>query len=335
MAYFIKVTYLLDKIMVACIFVLIFILVITGCDSGSTITNDTLINYRNNPPAINVTSQTLLQKYQQLDANTNGGNGWAFRQDSDTLSWAESYIIQSYMVMYETYKDRSYLDKLISHVDQMIANMCDYNGDGYLGWHSSAYSARKVLNGEMDELSPTDPTFPRYWRRWQSDATTAYRSTAIEDNFTPDGQAGMVLKSDGTVTHGAEQTWSNYLNGKVYSLSFYAKTTDGINGRADIVDESNSNALLATITVNSDNWTLNSIDFTTPVTNNHSLKLKFYNNAPTATGATVIIDNVVVSCIAEYLVHDGMITYPISMFIRTVYADNSLWPLYKAGSATI
>ena len=40
-------------------------------------------------------------------------------------------------------------------------------------------------------------------------------------------------------------------------------------------------------------------------------------------------DNLEVKSFCEYLVHDGMIGYPIAEFIKMVYENRHLWPKYK------
>src|SRR5699024_6062699 len=69
------------------------------------------------------------QAFDQLDAALNDGNGQAHEtNDSDSsglggkIAWGEAYALQAYALMYEAYRDEYYLDKMIDHIDQVLAN---------------------------------------------------------------------------------------------------------------------------------------------------------------------------------------------------------------------
>lgn len=83
-------------------------------------------------------------KGQASDTNEQGG-----------LAWTQAYWLQAYMLMYETYKDRQYLDFLVGNVEQILANrdsvrgVTDYRGLSLPAWRAlDPYTvARATLAG--------------------------------------------------------------------------------------------------------------------------------------------------------------------------------------------
>ena len=59
--------------------------------------------------------------------------------NAGTLGWSESYMLRSYVTMYELTKNTAWLNKLTTHVDAIIANATDLGNDGYLDWGSTTY----------------------------------------------------------------------------------------------------------------------------------------------------------------------------------------------------
>ncbi len=57
------------------------------------------------------------------------------KTDSRPLGFAESSILQSYVNVYRYTRDTSWLEKLIKHVDCIVNNAHDLDGDGYPGWY--------------------------------------------------------------------------------------------------------------------------------------------------------------------------------------------------------
>lgn len=73
--------------------------------------------------------------FDRLDLAFNDGNGYRDEtNDKDSsglggkLAWGEAYILQGYALMYETYRDTHYLDKMISHIDRVLANRDSVRG---------------------------------------------------------------------------------------------------------------------------------------------------------------------------------------------------------------
>lgn len=55
------------------------------------------------------------------------------------LGWNESYMLRSYVILYELTNDTDWLDKLTTHADFIIANATDVGSDGYLDWATTNY----------------------------------------------------------------------------------------------------------------------------------------------------------------------------------------------------
>ena len=69
--------------------------------------------------------------------------GGAYYQSTNaaTLGWSESYMLRSYMTLYEVTKNTNWLDKLVTHADEIIGNATDLGSDGYLDWGTTGYSS--------------------------------------------------------------------------------------------------------------------------------------------------------------------------------------------------
>jgi len=80
--------------------------------------------------------------FDQLDLGFNDGNGRKndLNEDSGALGWGESYVLQAYLLMYETHRDPYYLHKAIDHIDHVLANrdsergVTDWRGLSLPGW---------------------------------------------------------------------------------------------------------------------------------------------------------------------------------------------------------
>ena len=71
------------------------------------------------------------------------------------VAWGESYVLRMYVNLYVTFGERKWLDKMVSHVDRLLANLSDRPQsplhtnvapqyvDGYLGWGQSRYTQYK------------------------------------------------------------------------------------------------------------------------------------------------------------------------------------------------
>ncbi|WP_165367884.1 hypothetical protein [Phytoactinopolyspora endophytica] len=69
------------------------------------------------------------EAFDHLDQSFNDGHGWKDEtNDKDSsglsgkLAWGEAYLLQGYALMYQTYGDTYYLDKMVDHIDHVLAN---------------------------------------------------------------------------------------------------------------------------------------------------------------------------------------------------------------------
>ncbi|GAA3400900.1 hypothetical protein ACFFNY_15345 [Paenibacillus hodogayensis] len=85
--------------------------------------------------------------------------------DSALLGWQESYMLRSYLNLYDMTHQTAWLDKLTTHADTMLANADDSDGDGYLGWSTYRYSPNKSANGTFANAAAGDATLPADWTR--------------------------------------------------------------------------------------------------------------------------------------------------------------------------
>jgi hypothetical protein len=69
------------------------------------------------------------EAYDRADLNFNDGNGAKTQTDeSGALSWQQSYLMHSYVLMYRAHRDLYYLDKLIDHADHVLASRDSVRG---------------------------------------------------------------------------------------------------------------------------------------------------------------------------------------------------------------
>ena len=97
---------------------------------------------------------TTRQKFDAFDNGFNGGNGrkTEFNEDRGAVAWGESYVVQGYLLMWEAYRDRYYLDKTIDHLDHVLATrdsargVADWRGLSLPGWRCGwPYSAGDLI----------------------------------------------------------------------------------------------------------------------------------------------------------------------------------------------
>ncbi|NEE02298.1 hypothetical protein [Phytoactinopolyspora halotolerans] len=156
------------------------------------------------------------------------GDDFYTAADSATFAWSESYVLDSYVDVYRVSRDTAWLDKLVTHVDRMIADADDADGDGYLGWSTARYSPVEVDNGGMETGDPGDSTLPRYWSRFQTTGSNAFRTT---DAST--GGYAVRIDSDGQAWRKLYQDMNTYEPDTVYVLRVNAKTNgSAAQGRA-------------------------------------------------------------------------------------------------------
>ncbi len=70
--------------------------------------------------------------------SASGGNYYN-STNAGTLGWSESYMLRSYLTLYDLTKSTAWLNKFTTHVDVMIANTTDTDGDGFQDWKTTSY----------------------------------------------------------------------------------------------------------------------------------------------------------------------------------------------------
>jgi hypothetical protein len=86
---------------------------------------------------------TSRELFDATDAALNGGKGFAGRNnETGTLGWGGSYTMQAYLLMYMAHREAIYLDKLVTHIDAVLAQrdsvrgVSDYRGRSLPAWRA-------------------------------------------------------------------------------------------------------------------------------------------------------------------------------------------------------
>ncbi|MGH7958848.1 MAG: hypothetical protein ACREH8_17825, partial [Opitutaceae bacterium] len=88
---------------------------------------------------INASGNIWYDKFVTYEA-AKGGDHYN-STNAGTLGWKESYMLRSYVVLYELTKNTAWLDKFTTRVDTIVANASDSDGDGYRDWKSDTQVA--------------------------------------------------------------------------------------------------------------------------------------------------------------------------------------------------
>lgn len=91
--------------------------------------------------------QLLISKFEELDLSINNGEGYSKSlNDAGNLAWAESYLLDAYLEMYEVTLDQKFLKKFIKQANEVISNtdkarrLKDYKGRERIGWSATKYT---------------------------------------------------------------------------------------------------------------------------------------------------------------------------------------------------
>jgi hypothetical protein len=271
-------------------------------------------------------------KYIAYEAANSGS--FYTSNDSALLAWQESYLLRSYINLYGMTKSTSWLDKLTTHVDTMLANADDLDGDGYLGWQTYRYSPNDVANGTFAAAASGDSTLPANWTRFQSTSTTAYRSST-SGNYNPGSSDtwGLVLKTNGTSWQKLYQGIS-YEPNTQYRVSFNGKTNGSLAQGRVYVHDRTTNTILASLIFNNTAWENHTIDFMAPAVSGHNIEVWLAHSAYNVTGGIAYFDDISVSGWYPYMVHDGMIGTAMGEFIRLVNRNSTTLSSYVTKANT-
>ena len=103
----------------------------------------------------------LVDAFTTYDASLAGGRGYSDSVDGGQLGWAESVVLDSYVKMYHATANRKWLEKVVDHVDRILASAVDPDGDGYVGWPTRRYSIATVRTSALNNrgtatIAPTE-----------------------------------------------------------------------------------------------------------------------------------------------------------------------------------
>lgn len=102
-------------------------------------------------PAHAATDADLISReaFDRLDLALNDGDGYKREtNDKDSsglsgkLAWGEAYVLEGYALMYQSTGDTHYLDKMVDHIDHVLANrdsergVTDFSGASHPAWRA-------------------------------------------------------------------------------------------------------------------------------------------------------------------------------------------------------
>jgi hypothetical protein len=123
------------------LFLITAIIVIAGCRKQATEKPEELLpsgKTKNSGMSVSTVGANIwFDKFVSYE--TTNGSSLYTSADAATLGWGESYMLRSYVVLYELTKDTAWLDKLTTHADEIISNATDLGSDGYLDWGTVNY----------------------------------------------------------------------------------------------------------------------------------------------------------------------------------------------------
>ncbi|WP_157248616.1 hypothetical protein [Nonomuraea typhae] len=263
-----------------------------------------------------------LTKYQALEAQI-GGSSYR-NPDSATLAWGESYIMRSYLDVYQATGDTAWLDKLVTHADTVIANADDVDGDGFLGWSTSRYSPVELANPGFESAASGDATLPASWTRFQDTGSHVHRTTDRKEG----AQAVRVISDQAKWKKLYQNVNSAYEGGSAYVLRGWGKKSGSVTGRIVL---RNGSATVCALDYTSTAWEFKQVECKLPA-GGAPLRVWLEHASYTVAGSASF-DEVKLSGRFPYMVHDAMIGIPVAEFVRLV-AQTPALSGYSAKAAT-
>ncbi len=88
--------------------------------------------------------------FNKFDSNLNNGRGYSTTNNlTGQLAWGESYMLMSYMNMYKATKNKKHLQKMIGHIERVLAQRDDQkNRKNYLEQKEATWVSTKFTNGK-------------------------------------------------------------------------------------------------------------------------------------------------------------------------------------------
>lgn len=265
-------------------------------------------------------------KYVAMDAAV--GHKYYRSADSATLGWAESYLLSSYVDVYQLSRDNTWLDKVVTHADGVIADADDDDGDGFRGWNTARYSPVEITNNGMETGASGDSTLPASWVRFQTTSANAFRTT---DRYA--GSYSVRLDSDGKLWRMLYQPMGTYHPNTTYTLQFYAKTNGSAAGGRGYVRDKTTGQVICSVPVTSTAWAYYKTECRTPAVAGHQLEVWVGHVDYRVSGGRAWFDEVKISGQFPYIVHDGMVGTAIAQFVKLVYQTPELHAAYLSKAA--
>ncbi|HHV72397.1 MAG TPA: GyrI-like domain-containing protein, partial [Clostridia bacterium] len=202
------------------------------------------------------TPQQLRQIFDTMDKRTNGGNWYKNNNnESNILSWNQSYVMASYVTMYEATGDTYYLDRFIDHADSVlktrdsVRGVKDYRGLSTPSWRTGGpnYDLNgQILNGqyyimgvntgmisysfaEFAAIVYNTPALAKYKNKAEIYLQAAKDAVAVHDyEWVDNGSTGYYVFKKGAPywTDGANLPHNQYLALARTQLAIYQATGD-------------------------------------------------------------------------------------------------------------
>ncbi|MEV0589463.1 hypothetical protein [Nonomuraea sp. NPDC050310] len=252
-----------------------------------------------------------LDDYQTLEAQI--GTRHLGSKSSENLAWNESYVMRSYLDVYRKTRDTRWLDKLTAHADTVIAHADDIDRDGFLGWSTARYSPVELLNPSFETGTGAQPA---NWTRFQDAGTHIYRTTDVPAGT---GTQSVQLVSDQTRWKKLHQAVNAaYEGGTTYVLRGWGKRSGSVTGRVVLRDRSTP---LCMLEYTASTWTYKETTCLLPA--GRSLEV-WLEHGSYASSGSASFDDIKLSGLFPYIVHDAMIGIPIAEFIQLVGSQPNL-----------
>jgi hypothetical protein len=261
-----------------------------------------------------------VSRYRARDLARNNGTGNSTYTNSSSLAWGEGYILMDYVMLYHVTKDFYWLDKVTQHFDQMIYGMTqDIPRTDFREFSATEVDAlvsEMIKNVEdIDGIQRDDdghPTWHVEYPGWYTDRySVAYIILAGTDSET-----AKLLPASERISN-IER--AHQVSGHDYEIRFDDATHYTI--RDFPLAESREFKVIAE--------SQPTLDERITGIPGASFKIE---GTPKA-GDIFVIETVKPKPL-QYVVHDGMVLYPIAQFIEIVVKDGGLQERFgeKAGS---
>lgn len=250
-----------------------------------------------------------VAQYRAYDNKQNLGRGYSDSANSSKLAWGESKFLMNYVMLYRVTGDSYYMDKITRHFDRMIYNMNpDNKHDPPVTFSPEdvrtmvdamiqKYSDTSCLSTEIS-TSATDghPIWHTEYPGWHTDRYSV-ASVKVADSNSKTAKLVPAEKRVSNIEKAHQVTGHKYL----------IRFNDSTHYTMRDLTESKVIAESAKLKEN--------------ITEISGITLKV--EASPETGDSFTVKTIGVKPL-QYLVHDGMVLYPIAQFIELVMNNSEL-----------